>query len=108
MGNGAGIGPAFGVSFIVRAITSSEVRSPAELATMDTMLMKTKLTSHSKYLRKLYIASISAAMLTVQVRHASAQTEQDTLPRSGLVAQAAIGGPRFSYKPRERFPVVRQ
>jgi len=42
-------------------------------------LMKTKLTSHSKYLRKLYIASLSAAMLTVQVRHASAQTEQDMI-----------------------------
>src|SRR5438128_2445355 len=42
-------------------------------------LMKTKLTSHPKYLRKLYIASLSAAMLTVQVRNASAQTEQDTL-----------------------------
>jgi hypothetical protein len=38
MGNGAGIGPAFAVSFIVRAITSTEVRSPAELATLDTML----------------------------------------------------------------------
>ena len=133
--------------------------------------MKTKLTSHSKYLRKLYIASLSAAMLTVQVRHAGAQTDQDmievarsvvaadrkavvvaamqltekegtsfwplyddyrkeghfemsakvdaiaaaegaalnakyregvlifTLPRSGLMAQAAIGGQKFSYKP---------
>jgi len=37
MGNGAGIGLAFAVSFIVRAITSTKVRSPAELATLDTM-----------------------------------------------------------------------
>ena len=41
--------------------------------------MKTKLTSRSTYLRNLYIASLSAAILTVQVRHAGAQTEQDMI-----------------------------
>src|SRR2546427_813438 len=51
-------------------------------------LMKTKLTSHSKYLRKLYIASLSAAMLTVQVRHASAQTEQDMIEVARSVVAA--------------------
>ena len=50
--------------------------------------MKTKLTSHSKYLRKLYIASLSAAMLTVQVRHASAQTEQDMIEVARSVVAA--------------------
>src|SRR6267142_146694 len=51
-------------------------------------LMKTKLTSHSKYLRKLYIASLSAAMLTVQIRHASAQTEQDMIEVARSVVAA--------------------
>jgi hypothetical protein len=51
-------------------------------------LMKTKLTSHSKYLRKLYIASLSAAMLTVQVRHAGAQTEQDMIEVARSVVAA--------------------
>src|SRR2546426_10773475 len=51
-------------------------------------LMKMKLTSHSKYLRKLYIASLSAAMLTVQVRHASAQTEQDMIEVARSVVAA--------------------
>src|SRR6266481_10205722 len=50
--------------------------------------MKTKLTSHSKYLRKLYIASLSAAMLTVQVRHASAQTDQDMIEVARSVVAA--------------------
>ena len=50
--------------------------------------MKTKLTSHSKYLRNLYIASLSAAMLTVQVRHASAQTEQDMIEVARSVVAA--------------------
>src|SRR5436190_8003446 len=51
-------------------------------------LMKTKLTSNSKYLRKLYIASLSAAMLTVQVRHAGAQTEQDMIEVARSVVAA--------------------
>ncbi len=50
--------------------------------------MKTKLTSHSKYLRKLYIASLSAALLTVPVRHASAQTEQDMIEVARSVVAA--------------------
>jgi lipid-binding SYLF domain-containing protein len=41
--------------------------------------MKTKLTSHSKYLRKLCMASLSAAMLIVQVHPAGAQTDQDMI-----------------------------
>jgi hypothetical protein len=50
--------------------------------------MKTKLTSHSKYLRKLYIASLSAAMLIVQVRHAGAQTDQDMIEVARSVVAA--------------------
>src|SRR5256885_14496892 len=48
--------------------------------------VKTKLTSHSKYLRKVYIASLSAAIFTVQVRHASAQTDQDLIEIARSVA----------------------
>jgi len=54
----------------------------------NALLMKTKLTSHTNYLRKLYIASLSAAMLTVQVRHASAQTEQDMIEVARSVVAA--------------------
>ncbi len=41
--------------------------------------MKTKLAPYSKYLRRLYMASLSAAMLTVQSRPAGAQTQQDMI-----------------------------
>ena len=53
--------------------------------------MKTKemkLTSHSKYLRRLYMASLSAALLTVQVRHAGAQTDQDMIEVARSVVAA--------------------
>src|SRR5260221_8931114 len=50
--------------------------------------MKKKPTSRSKYLRKLYIASLSAAMLTIQVRHACAQTDQDMIEVARSVVAA--------------------